>query len=223
VLVVEDFQLVGDDPGLQRREGAPGEGGADAREAGLQVPRERGQVVRGPQRDRQRGADLMPGAFLPLVRQVAVRRRDTARAGPGAAAQQLADHAELAGLRPRPDRVPPAEQADQLLVGRARAPPLRTGQLRDHGREPGARRAGIAGTTLGEPGQPRIPVPVRSLRSAAAGGRAGLAGRLLAGWRLPIRSGRGAAGRPGVAGWLFAWPAPGSRRLRHERSSFECD
>jgi len=190
VLVVEDFQLVGDDPGLQRREGAPGEGGADAREAGLQVPRERGQVVRGPQRDRQRGADLMPGAFLPLVRQVAVRRRDTARAGPGAAAQQLADHAELAGLRPRPDRVPPAEQADQLLVGRARAPPLRTGQLRDHGREPGARRAGITGTTLGEPGQTGIPT-----------------------W-----SGRGASGRPRVAGWLFAWPATWSLRLRHGRS-----
>jgi len=102
-------------------------------------------------------------------------------------------------------------------------------------------------------------LPVRSLRSAAAGGRSvgwrGLAGRrAIAGgswlggtrrlfarpvtpgrrhrrrartawlrlWgrpatgrRLPISTGRAAAGRPGVASRLFAWPAPGSRRLRH--------
>jgi len=187
----------------------------------------------------------------------------------GAAAEQLADHAELARLGPGPDRVPAAEQADQLIVGRARAPPFRTGQLRDHRRQLRARQVGVASAVLGELGQPRIALPVRGLRSAVRGGGVGwrgLAGRLPAGqralagsghavihrpgatrrlfawpaplgrrrrgsartaaWprlpgrtatgcRLPIRSGRAAAGRTGVAGRLLAWPAPGSRRLRH--------
>ena len=192
VLIVQHFQLIGDDPGLQRREGAIGEGGADAGQAGLQVPRERGQVVGGPQRDRQRGADLMRGALLPLVGQVAVHRRAAAQARPGPAAQQLADHAELAGLRPRPDRVPPAQQADQLLVGRARAPPLRTGQLRDRRRQPRAGRAGVAGTVLGEPGQPGIAARSRPRRRRATRSR-GPAPRLArarksaaASWTVPF-------------------------------------
>ena len=211
----------------------------------------------------QRGADLVPGAFLPLVGQVAVHRRAAAQALAGAAAEQFADHAELAGLAqdpiasqrpsrpissssvapahrhcgpdssataaasPGPGRqVSPAPSLANSASRGSRCPSAISGPLpRAAAPSAGAdsraycsRRRAIAGSGRGaETGEERDEAALRPARDVPEGGAAGALalppgpgsrGGPFFGWPLPIRSRRGAAGRPGVAGWLLAWPAP---------------
>jgi hypothetical protein len=69
----------------------------------------------------------------------------------------LMGHAQLGGHRPRFLGRPPAQEADQLIVGGIRAPALRAGQLIEHHRGPRPRRAPVGGVVLGEGRQPRVP------------------------------------------------------------------
>ena len=128
----------------------------------------------------------------------------TTRSRPSGPAARSAPHRS----RPRtatPDRTAPRPSRP------APGPAGRCPRDRPRRTRPAARPADHPG-----PANRRRPEHPRSCRQArqACGSAHGLACvRRLAVARL--RSGRGAAGRPGVAGWLFAWPAPWSLRLRH--------
>ena len=67
---------------------------------GLQVPGEAGQLVRAPDRQAQRDADLVGQSLVPLVGQIAVHWLVAAGAGAGATADQLPHHPELARRHP---------------------------------------------------------------------------------------------------------------------------
>jgi hypothetical protein len=121
------------------------------------------------------------------VRQAARQPPDLG-AGQRPAAQQLPDHPELGRDDPRFLGSPPAQQADQLIIGGAGAGPVRAGQLiEDHpGPRPG--RAGVPGVSLCEGRQPRVPaagqpgVATGLLARAASGDR-----RLCHGNHLSVR------------------------------------
>src|ERR1019366_8985207 len=102
----------------------------------------------------------------------------------GAAADQLPDQGELAGRCPRLLGGPPAQHADDLVVGGALAPSARARQLLEYPAKASAWRAGIPGTALAEVAKPQARVGLTT-----------------------------AASRPGVAGGVFALPGTGIRLL----------
>jgi hypothetical protein len=114
------------------------------------------QAVGGLQRDPQLRGDFMGHALLPRIGQAAGQPPDLG-ASQRPAAQQLPDHPQLGGHRPRFLGHPPAQQADQLIIGGIRAPALWAGQLIQHHPGPRPGRAPVPGVALRKGRQPGVP------------------------------------------------------------------
>ena len=102
----------------------------------------------------------MDQRLVPLIGQVPVPGTPEERRV--VVADQRPDDPQQPGARPGLQRGHRAQQADQLLAGRHRAPPVRARRPGDGGGQLRARRVLVPDATGGEPGQQLLPLPRRA-------------------------------------------------------------